>query len=279
LSQPADHTAWAGAAFMAVVMLTGLALLWRLVLSPAARAGRQPAALTRWPGTASDLLLFFLLAICGAILVPSIMAAFLRRSAWSAETQLVLGFASFQVGMLLGIAVYYLFWGRGGMRRVSPAWSALASGFVTVLIAVPLVEMVAVIWQALLGACGLPVETPDNVQIFMDLHSPLLRVVYILLAIVVAPLTEELIFRAGLFRYFLGRFPRWIALWLPAIVFGAMHLQRAPLESLSSLAPLIVLGVILSLAYERTGRIGTAIVAHALFNLITVCAVLLGVNA
>jgi membrane protease YdiL (CAAX protease family) len=40
----------------------------------------------------------------------------------------------------------------------------------------------------------------------------------------------------------------------------------------------VVLAVIFSLAYERTGRIGTAIVAHALFNLHTVVLIFAGVT-
>ena len=46
----------------------------------------------------------------------------------------------------------------------------------------------------------------------------------------------------------------------PACLFAALH------NHLASFAPLVVLGIVFSLAYERTGRIGTAIVAHALFN-------------
>jgi membrane protease YdiL (CAAX protease family) len=279
LSHAADPTPALGVALMLALMVAGLVLLWRLVLSPAARARRLPPLLAPWPGGASDLLLFFFLAIAGALLLPLGAIAILRRTSWSVETQLVLSFAAFQLGLLAGIAAYFLFWARDRIRLAPAAAASLWSGAATVLIAFPLVQGVALAWQALLGACGLPVETPDNVQIFMDLHSPALRVGYILLATVVAPLTEELLFRAGLFRYFRGRFPRWIALWLPALVFGAMHLTRAPLASLSALAPLVVLGVILSLAYERTGRIGTVIVAHSLFNLITVCGVLLGVNS
>jgi uncharacterized protein len=40
----------------------------------------------------------------------------------------------------------------------------------------------------------------------------------------------------------------------------------------------VALAVIFSLAYERTGQIGTAIVAHALFNFHTVLLILSGVE-
>jgi membrane protease YdiL (CAAX protease family) len=282
LSHPLDRSYALGAGFLAVVMVAGLGLLWRLVLSRAARARRQPSALAPWPGTASDLLLFFILAICGATCLPAAAALVLRRSDWSTGPREVAALAAFQLGLLAGIAAYHFGFGR---RPLAPGGSPGQgwrgdgwSGVATVLIAFPLVQGVGLVWQALLGWCGLPVETPDNIQAFIDLPTPLLRALFAILAIAVAPVGEELVFRAGLFRYFRGRFPRWLALFLPAFVFGAMHLTRAPLESLSSLGPLVMLGIVLSLAYERTGRIGTAIVAHALFNLIMVGLVLLGVN-
>jgi membrane protease YdiL (CAAX protease family) len=278
LSQPVDGLYVAGAVSMALLMLAGLAMLWWLVLGPAARAGREPPRLTSWPGSASDLLLFFLLAISGAVAGPAAALLLLRHAAWGDGAREVASLAAFQLGLLAGLAAYHLGFGRGRLPRAGAWRSDGWTGLATVLIAFPLVQGVGLVWQALLGWAGLPVETPDNIQVFLDLHSPLLRVIFALLAIVVAPIGEELVFRAGLFRYFLGRFPRWLALFLPALVFGALHLTRAPLESLGSLGPLVALGIILSLAYERTGRIGTAIVAHALFNLIMVGLVLLGVN-
>ena len=91
-------------------------------------------------------------------------------------------------------------------------------------------------------------------------------------SVVVAPVTEELIFRRGLFRWLRTRLPRPAALLLPAVLFAALH------ANLASFPALVVLGVIFSLAYERTGRIGTSIVAHALFNLHTILLVLAGVT-
>ena len=45
---------------------------------------------------------------------------------------------------------------------------------------------------------------------------------------------------------------------------------------LPSLLPLVALAVVFCLAYERTGMIGTTIVAHALFNLNTMLLVAMG---
>jgi membrane protease YdiL (CAAX protease family) len=40
-----------------------------------------------------------------------------------------------------------------------------------------------------------------------------------------------------------------------------------------------MLAIVFSLAYERTGRIGTTMIAHALFNLNMILLVLVGVTA
>ena len=117
------------------------------------------------------------------------------------------------------------------------------------------------------------------VDMFLRADSRLLLVVLIGLATIVAPVTEELVFRAGLFRYFRTRLPRWLAFLLPAVLFAALHVDNwKTLEGFASFAPLVALAVFFSAAYERTGRIGTSIVAHALFNLNTVLLIFAGVT-
>jgi membrane protease YdiL (CAAX protease family) len=94
----------------------------------------------------------------------------------------------------------------------------------------------------------------------------------LVVAIMLAPITEELIFRAGIFRYVRTRMPRWAALLLPAVLFASLH------ANLGSFVPLVALALVFSLAFERTGNIGTTIVAHALFNLNASVLVLAGMN-
>jgi membrane protease YdiL (CAAX protease family) len=239
-------------------------------------AGR--AALSPWPGTVSDLLLLVLLALGGGMVLPALLVQVLRHTGLAAEVQLVLVAAAFQGGLLGGIALFQLIWGREPGILVSPLRSALRDGGAAFLVSLPLVYGVSLAWQSLLGLSGLPVEKQDVVEMFMGIRAPGLRVAFILIAAVVAPIGEELLFRAGLFRFFRGRAPRWIALLLPAVLFGGAHLLQAPLASLAVFAPLVMLGVVFSLAYERTGRITTTMVAHSLFNLNTIMLVLLGLN-
>ena len=132
--------------------------------------------------------------------------------------------------------------------------------------------MVSLVWQGALQLCGIEAEKQDLIDLFANAKSPALLAFMIVLAAVIAPITEELLFRWGIFRYARTRAPRWIALLLPGVLFGALH------ANLASFAPLVALGIIFSLAYERTGRIGTTIIAHGLFNLNTIVLILCGVT-
>jgi membrane protease YdiL (CAAX protease family) len=99
-------------------------------------------------------------------------------------------------------------------------------------------------------------------------------------ATVIVPFSEEILFRAGLFRYFRTRAPRWLSIVLTSALFGALHVSWGDhMAGLPSLLPLFVLAIVFCLAYERTGRIGTTIVAHALFNLNTFVLVLAGIGS
>ena len=147
---------------------------------------------------------------------------------------------------------------------------ALRSGLVTFLIALPLVDGTSFAWDYFLTKTGLPTERQDMVDILQNTGSPGVKIALILVATLLVPVTEEVLFRGGLFRYFRTRVPRWAAILVTSLLFGALHVSWGDhMGGLPSLAPLTVLAVVFCLAYERTGSIGTTIVAHALFNLNT----------
>lgn len=85
-------------------------------------------------------------------------------------------------------------------------------------------------------------------------------------AIFLAPLAEELVFRAGLHRLFRNWMGPVGAALAGGVAFGLVHM--APAQFL----PLAALGFMLSLAYEYSGDLRLPILAHALFNASTVAA-------
>lgn len=150
--------------------------------------------------------------------------------------------------------------------------AAIGAGFLTFLALLPLVVAVSWIWQTALETCGIPTEKQDLLELFRKTHGSGKLTLMIAMAILLAPLTEELTFRAGIFRFLRDRIPWYWAYILPAALFAALH------QNLSVFAPLFTLGLFFSLVYRRTGRILVTMIAHGLFNLNTVIVVLLGLN-
>ena len=127
-------------------------------------------------------------------------------------------------------------------------------------------------WSFLLEKCGLPDEPQDTIAIFTNTKSPWVIVGMLLVACGLAPMMEELLFRAGLYRFCRQKLGRGYALLISSVLFGAIHFNWA------GFVPLAVLGAMLALVYEATGSIRVAILAHAFFNLNTILAILSGMT-
>jgi membrane protease YdiL (CAAX protease family) len=258
----------------------GAMLLWRRVLSPGARASAPVPALATADRPTIDVFMFLFLvltaAFTGSLLAVQISG--LARLGAGSEAAMIINGAGAQLGMLAGAALFRL---RVEHRAFVPrplAPEVLRDGFLTFLISLPVIVVTGSLWEQLLKLLGLPVHKQDLVSLFANAGSPWLLAGMISLAVLVAPVAEELVFRAGLFRLLRGRVPRGVALFLPATVFAALHVSWLTLQGLVSFAPLLALAVVLSLAYERTGRIGTVIFAHACFNLNTILVIFSGLD-
>jgi membrane protease YdiL (CAAX protease family) len=252
------------------LLIGGLVLLWRQALSSAARG--RPALLPAWDVSLSDFFLFLWLVIIGGVAGQFGLSLFLKHHPLDKPHLAIIGTAAFHGGMLLGMAAYRFFFSRSKPHLTPAVLRALNSGVATFLIALPVITAVSLLWQGLLYLCHITPENQEAIDLLRDTDSPTLRFLLLVVAIMLAPITEELIFRAGIFRYVRTRLPRWAALLLPAVLFAALH------ANLGSFVPLVALAVVFSLAFERTGNIGTTIVAHALFNLNASVLVLAGMN-
>jgi len=153
-------------------------------------------------------------------------------------------------------------------RRVvgEAAWAWLA--------AYPIIAGASLGWQLLLGLAQkiwLHLETPpqEAVKILAQSTSGAENILLILFAVLVAPVTEELFFRAGLYRFLKSRLPENAAMVAASFLFALSHLN------LESFLPLLVLGILLTKLYERTGHIAAPVLFHALFNLTTILLMLL----
>ena len=267
----------AAASFEIGLVLIGLWLIWRLAPGLGAREPRK-ALLAEWRIPPIDFACFLCFAFVGATTLSAFAGLLLRRAHLSPDASMVAGGAVMHLGILAGLAGFLLaFRGRALGPGAVAVLPALRSGLATFLVAVPLVDGTSMAWEFLVNKMGLPDEKQDMVDLLLNTHSASLRWSLVAVATLLVPLTEEAIFRGGLFRYFRTRVPRWAAIALTSALFGALHVSWGDhMAGLPSLAPLTVLAVIFCLAYERTGSIGTTIVAHALFNLNTFLLVMAG---
>ena len=265
------------------LLLCGIFFLWRCALSPAARAkasGPQPLPFWDIPGYTFGFTA--LRVICVALGAQILVSALIKRL--HPDLLLTEGYGLFvssmvfQCSILLGVFVGWLLLrpsrfvaelNASTSNESAPpprlAWSQVPlAGFVTFTIILCVVTFVSLLWQWVLGQLGHPATSQDAAKLFEQADSVPYILLLLLLAVVVAPLMEELIFRGGIFRYLRGRLPRAVAFLLPSVLFAALH------DNLVVVAlPLLILGVIQCFAYERTGRIAVPIIAHGLFNLHT----------
>jgi membrane protease YdiL (CAAX protease family) len=89
--------------------------------------------------------------------------------------------------------------------------------------------------------------------------------------IVVAPIAEELFFRAFFYRALRTRLRVWPAALIDGVVFGALHFQG--FDTAIVLPMIALVGVALCLVYERTGSVFAVIAIHAAFNTVAMLAV------
>lgn len=92
----------------------------------------------------------------------------------------------------------------------------------------------------------------------LDANISLLMLVY---SVLMAPISEELIFRGVIFRIAQRAFPFWIANIIQALLFGAFHMN--PLQACYT----FVIGLILGYICHKGGSIYHVIFFHILFNL------------
>ncbi|WP_414659964.1 CPBP family intramembrane glutamic endopeptidase [Horticoccus sp. 23ND18S-11] len=266
------------ASFELGLALTGAVLLWRIVLRPAARETQPAPALAPWDIKITDFLMFILFVIGGTLLAAAIASVIGKQLQLRGDAVTIVNGAGSQLGMLAGVLLFHRRPGRPPEAAEPKAPGVFSSGAATFLISLPIVLVASLAWAFILKTFGLPTERQNLIAMFANADSIWLFAIMTSLAILIAPLTEELVFRAGFYRYLRTRIPHWAAVLTPALFFATLHVNWPTLEGLSSLVPLVVLAVMFSLAYQRTGRIGTAIVAHAIFNLNTIVLIVAGVG-
>jgi membrane protease YdiL (CAAX protease family) len=150
----------------------------------------------------------------------------------------------------------------GGFSKIGFLRTAVTGG-VLMLAAYPLIFLADVVTQRLLRSAP---QKQAIVELFNDSSTLEQRILIIVLAVSVAPLAEEFIFRFFMYGVVKRYFGRVVGIVVSALLFAAVHAH------LPSFAPLFVLGSCFAIAYEWSGSILVPMTMHALFNAITLTA-------
>ncbi|MEM6822150.1 MAG: type II CAAX endopeptidase family protein [Verrucomicrobiota bacterium] len=193
----------------------------------------------------SDYVLFFGVCLLGLVVHPLLFPIF----------SILVGLWIFKIR---DVSVPRL-WNLSG-REVGDYLATGIDRYLLILIPLMVCAMASV---AVFRLLGLEQEPQPLVQEFLkeDNNGQVIR--FLILAVVVAPIWEEVMFRGILYPMLKSLQDRTFALISTSLLFGAIH-YHGP-----SFIPLTFLGFVLAWTYERTGKLGYAIALHAVFNCAT----------
>jgi membrane protease YdiL (CAAX protease family) len=98
------------------------------------------------------------------------------------------------------------------------------------------------------------------------------------LAAVGSPLVEEIFFRGLFLGIAVQRFPKWVAVLMSSLAFGLLHMQSSLWSSVFMVTTTTLVGCVFAVMRLRTGRLGTSITAHIMFNSATLLLAVLGAS-
>lgn len=137
----------------------------------------------------------------------------------------------------------------------------------------------AVVMVIVVDGCGALIDAALHskhqqaaIQLFLAEKNPAVKAAFALLAVIVAPISEEITFRVFVFNA-VKRFSRfWPAAIVSGILFGSAH------GDLYALVPLILGGIVLCAVYTRSKNAYMSMITHGLFNSLSVVALYLFPN-
>jgi membrane protease YdiL (CAAX protease family) len=196
-----------------------------------------------------------------AFLLLNVFAAVSRQGPLHLDTKDLIANFLFTIAVVLFVASFlrlrrFDLDSLGGFSRISFIRAA-STGVILLFFTYPLLAISESIMQTLFGSSS---SRQEIIDLFISSRTLEQRVLIVILAVVVAPIAEEFIFRLflyGVLKRYLGV---GIALVGSALLFAAVHTH------LPAFAPLFVLGACFALAYEWSGSILVSMTMHALFN-------------
>ncbi|MGA1204291.1 MAG: CPBP family intramembrane glutamic endopeptidase [Opitutales bacterium] len=276
---PAETEAWLrghpGVVAYICVLLAGSIISSIILLNKVRKTHRlSRSPVTAWPLSNLDFGIFIIALILWFVLSGTLLmhlySLLMGEDSLPGPDLAVLGGFLLQAGMLY-LFFRFRFYHRSANEgpispRIVSLGQSLLQGLFYFLASLPVVYGVSLAWNVLLEflrSRGWELDLPlqDAVLILQEIQNPLTFFALLFLAVVMAPVVEETVFRAGVYRFFKGKMPMVLALVLSGGLFGMIH------GNVQSLPGLVAVGICLGLAYEMSGSIRVPIFFHAFFNL------------
>jgi membrane protease YdiL (CAAX protease family) len=163
---------------------------------------------------------------------------------------------------------------RGGMRAVLAGVGSGLAAFVVLNVVVGLAIQ--------LGAEALGADVPETQRSLREAtRDPQQLPWFVVSAVLVAPLAEELFFRGMLYPALRRSIGVWGGILISAAAFAAAHLVTEGTLGGGALVFVLILplGILLAWLYERRGTLAVPIALHMTFNLVTMLLMLAATSA
>ena len=155
--------------------------------------------------------------------------------------------------------------------KAGEIWLSIKQGLVIYLAALPVIVFYSMIYVTIIKYLGYPTE--ESQEIIKTILDPNLssggQIYLIIVAIALAPLAEELVFRGVLIPALLKKIRPSLAITAVSLLFAAIHCH------VPALAPLFLIATAFSIGYLYSGSIIVPIVMHSIFNLVNLTAIFL----
>jgi len=263
------------------LVAAGIAVDIVLALSSAARRpdrGRRLRVLVQRPWSWRHAVALFLMLVALQGFLGSLLVALRRFSPLArarGDALLIVIQAAVIHAAALALVVL-LTRGRGVSwhRAFGIEWRALPRAarraVVAYLAAFPALAFLSLAYVGFLQHLGIPLDPQGSVQLFRDPANPVwARATLAVLAVAVAPVTEELLFRGILLPVLARRLGAGVAIGTVSLLFALLHFH------VPSFVPLYLIATAFSIAYLVHGNLTVSILMHALFNGLSLLAMLL----
>ncbi len=262
--------------YQGVILLVGFVVLIHSLSTQAFRlkdGGRTPT----WRISPADFGIFVISLFFAVLIVQISVASFAIKDFEPGDETSPAGVVVFGslfhltcIGVFLGFRKAFPKSFRNPLNSVRISWFAAGGfAFYAFLAILPVLSIGTLVWMEILEAVGITPQPQDVVETFFAIDSHAMMLGMLVVVVILAPVSEEIIFRGCLYRFLKERMPMWIAIAASAVLFSLMHRNSMGFVALG------LLGALLCVVYERTGSLKVPILLHAIFNLNTVILILM----